>query len=428
MPVRFKRSLRFRGALAFAVFGCMLSLLLSGWLYLATHDAGLRLMEQTLRAELEDYLARRERNPYSLPPATVTVLGYVSPPSAGAPRPPAALRDVPPGLGSVRLNGVSYRVLVQDAGGSRYYLLYNETHQLARERHFKWLLGSGVLAITLLASAGGLWLAGRIIAPVSVLAKRVQALEPEAMHAPLGEDFPPDELGALARAFDRYLARLGAFIERERAFTTDVSHELRTPLSIIQGAAEIQEEDASLTARQRGRALRVQRAAQDMAEITTALLVLAREQRVRSAAPIAVANVLHEAIAKHRHLLEGKSTKVKLEAGADPHLPVDRALLLIVIGNLIRNAFQHTDQGEVNIQLRAEQLRIADTGRGIAEAELAHIFRPHYKGSKSRGEGIGLSLTKRICDRYGWAIAMESRPGHGTGVRLNFAMKPDVGT
>lgn len=424
MPIRFKRSLRFRGGLAFALFGGLLSLLLSGWLYLATHDAGLRLMDETLKAELEDYLTRRQRNPNSLPQATVTVLGYVSPAPPGAPPPPVELRPLPPGLTSLTLQGVPYRLLVQDAGESRYYLLYNETHQLARETHFVWLLGSGVLVITLLASAGGLWLAGRVITPVSELAERVKALEPEAMHSPLGADFPRDELGALARAFDRYLTRLGAFIERERAFTADVSHELRTPLSIIQGAAEIQEEDASLTPRQRARALRVQRAAQDMAEITTALLVLAREQRFGSAPPTAVARLVQDAVERHRHLLDGKSTEVKLEIESDPHLAADRALLLIVVGNLIRNAFQHTDQGEVTIHLTADQLRITDTGRGIAEAELARIFQRHYKGSDSGGEGIGLSLTKRICDRYGWDIAVESRHGCGTEVRLEFRLEP----
>jgi signal transduction histidine kinase len=428
MPIRFKRSLRFRGGLAFALFGGLLSLLLSGWLYLATHNAGLRLMDETLKAELEDYLTRRQRNPYSLPQATVTVTGYVSPSPAGAPPPPGELRKLPPGLTSLTLQGVPYRLLVQDVGESRYYLLYNETHQLARESRFKWLLGSGVLVITLLASAGGLWLAGRVITPVTVLASRVKALEPEAMHSPLGADFPRDELGALARAFDRYLARLGAFIERERAFTADVSHELRTPLSIIQGAAEIQEEDAALTPRQRARALRVQRAAQDMAEITTALLVLAREQRVGSAPPTSVARLVQDVVERHRHLLDGKATEVRLAIDADPQPAADRALLLIVVGNLIRNAFQHTDEGEVSIRLTANQLRIVDTGRGITEAELARIFQRHYKGGDSRGEGIGLSLTKRICDRYGWDIAVESRPGRGTEVRLDFGMQPDTAT
>jgi signal transduction histidine kinase len=426
MPIRFKRSLRFRGGLAFALFGCLLSLLLSGWLYLASHDASLRLMDETLKAELEDYFNRLQRNPNSLPAATVTVVGFVSPSLQGAPPPPEELRKAEPGLSNMSLNGLPYRLLVQDVGGSRYYLLYNKTHQLARELRFRWLLGSGVFVITLLASAGGLWLADRVISPVSVLAGRVKLLEPEATHSPLGQDFPPDELGELARAFDRYLSRLGAFIERERAFTDDVSHELRTPLSIIQGAAEIQEEDASLSARHRARALRVQRAAQEMAEITTALLVLAREQRVGSAPPASVSRVVQEAVERHRHLLEGKSIEVILEIDADLRLPVDRALLLIVISNLIRNAFQHTDQGEISIRLTAGELRIVDTGHGIAETELAHIFQRHYKGSDSRGEGIGLSLTKRICDRYGWDIAVISRRGRGTEVTLDFGTGFDI--
>ena len=426
MPIRFKRSLRFRGGLAFALFGCLLSLLLSGWLYLASHEASLRLMDETLKAELEDYFNRLQRNPNSLPAATVTVVGYVSPSLQGSPPPPEELRRAEPGLSSMSLNGLPYRLLVQDVGGSRYYLLYNKTHQLAREMRFRWLLGSGVFVITLLASAGGLWLADRVISPVRVLAGRVKMLEPEAAHSPLGQDFPPDELGELARAFDRYLSRLGAFIERERAFTDDVSHELRTPLSIIQGAAEIQEEDASLSTRHRARALRVQRAAQEMAEIITALLVLAREQRIGSAPPASVSRVVQEAVERHRHLLEGKFIEVILETDANFRLPVDRTLLLIVISNLIRNAFQHTDQGEISIRLTAGELRIADTGHGIAETELAHIFQRHYKGSDSRGEGIGLSLTKRICDRYGWDIAVISRRGRGTEVTLDFGTGPDL--
>ncbi len=418
--MRFNLSLRARVALYFALFGAGLSLLLSIWLYLASHDQGIRLMDETLRAEMEDYLARRHRNPRSLPPATVSVLGYLAPASPGAPTPPESLRGAAPGLQSVRLAGVPYRLLVQDAGGTRYYMLYNETHPSARETRFLWLLAVSVIMMTVLASAGGLWLAGRVVAPVSALARRVQALEPEAVHPPLAADFPRDELGALAGAFDRYLSRLRAFIERERAFTADVSHELRTPLSIVQGVAEIQAEDQQLSARQRARALRLQRAAQDMAEITTALLVLAREQAVGSSASCAVAEVVRDALDKHQHLLEGKATQVILEVQAEPRIAADRALLFIVVGNIIRNACQHTDEGEVRIRLEADQLHIGDTGRGIAGEQLARIFQRHFKGEESRGEGIGLSLTKRICDRYGWDIDVESCSGCGTAVRLRF--------
>lgn len=418
--MRFNLGLRFRVALYFALFGAGLSLLLGTWLHFASHDQGIRLIDETLQAEMEDYLARRQRNPRSLPPATVSVLGYVSNPSPDMPALPEALRSARPGLQSVRLRAVPYRLLVQDVDGARYYMLYNENHQLAREKRFVWLLGVSVIMMTLLATGGGLWLAGRVISPVSALANEVQALEPETMHAPLASEFPHDELGALAAAFDRYLSRLRAFMERERSFTADVSHELRTPLAIIQGAAEIQAEDPSLSDRQRGRALRLQRAAQDMAEITTALLVLAREQRVGTTSTCDVAEVVQDALDKHRHLLDGKSTEVVLEEKARPSVTADRALLFIVVANIVRNAFQHTEKGEVRIRLDADRLRIGDTGRGIAEEKLVRIFQRHYKGEESHGEGIGLSLTKRICDRYGWDITVESCSGCGTVVCLRF--------
>jgi signal transduction histidine kinase len=235
-------------------------------------------------------------------------------------------------------------------------------------------------------------------------------------------DFPAGELGALATAFDRYLGRLRAFIERERAFTADVSHELRTPLAVIQGAAEIEAENPDLSPRQRQRALRIQRAAQEMAEIITALLALAREEGGPVAQDLCpLAEVVRNGAERYRHLIAQRPVELVVEVAAEPRVPADRALVRIVVANLIRNALEHTDQGQVLIRLEEGRLLVRDTGRGIAAAQLSRLFQRHYKGSASQGEGIGLSLTKRICDRYGWEIEVESEEGRGTEVRLLFA-------
>ncbi len=426
MRMPFHPSLRLRVALAFAGLGAGLSLLLSLWLHFASHEAGLRLMDETLKAELEDYRARRQRNPQSLPPATLTLLGFVLPSPAGAAAPPASVLALAPGHHDVLIAGTPYRLLVQEAEGARYFLLYNETRQAAREADFRWLLASGVLMMTLVASAAGFWLAGRVIAPVTALAARVRELEPEAAPTPLSQDFPAGEVRALAAAFDRYLGRLRAFIERERAFTADVSHELRTPLAVIQGAAEIEADNPDLPPRQRQRALRIQRAAQEMAEIITALLALAREERGPAARDLCpLAEVVRNGAERHRHLIAQRPVDLVVEVAAEPQLPAERALARIVVGNLIRNALQHTDQGQVLIRLEPGRLLVRDTGRGIAADQLSRLFQRHYKGGASQGEGIGLSLTKRICDRYGWEIEVESEEGRGTEVRLLF--KPPSG-
>jgi len=109
-----------------------------------------------------------------------------------------------------------------------------------------------------------------------------------------------------------------------------------------------------------------------------------------------------------------------VEVTAEPRVPAERVLVRIVVANLIRNALEHTDQGQVLIRLDEDRLLVRDTGRGIAADQFSRLFQRHYKGSASQGEGIGLSLTKRICDRYGWEIEVESEEGRGTEVRLLF--------
>jgi signal transduction histidine kinase len=74
-----------------------------------------------------------------------------------------------------------------------------------------------------------------------------------------------------------------------------------------------------------------------------------------------------------------------------------------------------------------EGVMINDTGRGIPDDEIDKVFRKHYRGAESAGAGIGLSLVKRICERQGWQIHMESAVGHGTSARLFFSLyEPDV--
>ncbi|MBF0426984.1 MAG: HAMP domain-containing histidine kinase [Magnetococcales bacterium] len=421
-------SLRVRVALAFAWFGALVNLSLAIGIFFSAHDVGRRLMDETLVAELDDYAARRGRNPSSLPPATVSLRGFVHDaerPETGIPEP---IRALPVGstgqtFHDTEYQGNAYRVLVSRRGESVYYMLFNKERQTAREERFIGHLSFAVLLMTLLAAAGGWWLAGGVTAPVIDLARKVASSDPDDPLPALNPQRRGDEVFRLAQAFERYIGRLRSFGDRERAFTSDASHEFRTPLAVIRGAVELLQDDPGLSPRQKQRLDRIDRAAREMTDISTALLHLAREENARSSeqSMCPMDEVVRSCLENYAHLIGNRPVRVRADYRAAPLLPVERALASVVVGNLIRNAMTHIVEGEIEVVLAGEYLEVADTGPGISREAQPHLFKRYYHGSASPGHGIGLSLVKRICDLYRWGITIDSIPGQGTRVHLAFS-------
>jgi signal transduction histidine kinase len=418
--IGWRHSLRIRLAALFALFGMLVSVLLSAALFVAAQHTSDRLMDETLRSELDDYLSRRARNPASPPPVTLNIRGYVIEPgsvNADVPRP---VVDLPPGKHQLSIDGVPYRVGAIEERGVRYVMMFDESRQRQREERFFLFLVLGTLAMALVSAGLGWWLAGRVVAPMAELARLISA---HREHPGTTVEFSDDEFGKLASGvFGEYVSRMHAFISREQAFTTDVSHELRTPLSIVRGVVELMEDDEGLAGMQRDRVERIRRAVNGMSDVTSALLMMAREGSPREpvGVPCDVCDVVREVVEGHRHLV-APTMVVKFECREHPRLLAEATLLKIVVGNLVLNAFTHADAGTVTILVDREGMTVSDTGRGILGDELGKVFRKHFKGADSSGAGIGLSLVKRICDRYGWEIAIESAVGQGTAVRLVYS-------
>jgi signal transduction histidine kinase len=377
-------------------------------------------MDQTLKAELEDYMARRARNPNSLPPNTVGLRGYLVSGDTTADSVPDALRGLAPGQHEIHMDGVPYRVAVAEREQERYLILFSEEHQKLREQRFLLYLITGAGIMTMLSTIGGLWLAGRVIAPVTELAQTVSTAPPENPPRLAVANEPDDEIAELAGAFDQYVARLAAFIERERAFAADASHELRTPLAVIRGAAELLTEDPRLSADQATRVARIERAAIDMSDLLTALLLLAREDSTPTEESCNAVQIVRDCIGRYQPLAAARGTTVEFDAPLPVELPVPAAMFAIVVANLVHNALVHTPQGNIAVRLDADRLIVADTGIGIRAEEKTQVFERFHRGPESSGAGIGLSLVKRVCDRYGWRVALDSRPGGGTTATLDF--------
>ncbi|CAK0746271.1 Histidine kinase [Gammaproteobacteria bacterium] len=417
----FRVPLRLRVAAGFSLLGVVVSLALGGWLHLASHNLEKRLIDDALNAELEDYQARLSRNPNSLPPDTATIRGYIRRPNVADDPIPEMLNDLAEGIYTLELDGVSYRVVMQKRAGMTLVMLHNRTLVVQHWERFSWILILGITLVALLSAAGGWWLAGRVIAPVQELAKRVRECDSSnlgVIHPDSGQ-LPNDEVGELAQTIEGYVQRLRAFVERERAFVSNASHELRTPLAVIQGAVEVLQGDSRLDERTRARIDRIARATYGMTNLTTALLMLAREGRTNPPPACEVHTVLAEVVELHRPLLSHKPVVLECVVTAYPTLAVERSLLIIALGNLVRNACVYTERGSVTVTLDETQLRVDDTGPGIPHGNLSSLFE-QTRRHQVHGEGIGLPLVKRIAAHQGWRVAVESQVGKGSCFHLQF--------
>ncbi len=425
--MQLRHRLRSRIIFSFLVFGTLVSVLfavavlfLQSWL----EDA---LIARTLEEELDQYLAELRRNPAVVEPFYSRIQGYVTRPG----RPdivPEAFRELPSGVHDVTSDNKAYKAAVRKDDDFWAFLTYDVSENRELSRRLVWALAGAVLLFSMLSLALGMWSAGRVMAPVSNLARRLQALEGTERQLDLASHFPDDEVGQLAGVVDEYSHKLNELVERDKAFNADVSHELRTPLAVISGAAELLLAQPDLPAKQRERLLRIARAARQCTDITTALLHLVRAERgsAGESSNQDVGQIVEQLVKNYRPLIEGSAVELKVRGRAKLNVIAPEAVIAVVMGNLLGNAIRYTQEGEVEVEVRSGSVRIGDTGPGIDPDELPHIFNRHFRGrgSGGKGSGLGLSIVKRLCDLYGWRIHFANRDDQ-SGLVVSIAFFPD---
>ena len=426
--MHYKQSLRHRINLSFLLFGALLSLTITVGVYFAVEDIEVELVEESLQSELDYFLNQQDRPPPGHHQISSKIeLYYVDDQQKNIV--PEKIRGLTNGHHDLKLEQELFHVLVaSDSQHGTVYMVRNATNFEQREVAIHTALIASVVAAILIALWLGRWLSGKIISPVSTLARQVAELKP-GDHIPLQErnSFADDEVGQLATTFDLYLDQLAQFVEREQEFTSNASHELRTPLAVINSAAELLLENPQLSERVHSQIERIARAGNRMTQMVEVLLLLAREPSPGESDDEKERCNLKEACMEvseqHRFLTHGKKLTLRCDIIHDFEIEAPRAVVAIVLGNLVRNALTYTHEGEVVLTVDNGQVEVKDGGAGMPPEQLDQIFQRHYRGIQSGGSGIGLAIVKRICERQRWEIGIESEVGVGTTVRLGFSEK-----
>lgn len=306
----------------------------------------------------------------------------------------------------------------------------------------------GVLAgflYLLLATAAMVALYQGFTLPIRRLARRLYQSDESGLTAQgTGSATVSGEVEQLEAAFDDMSLRLReqiARIERiesaRRELVANVSHDLRTPLAALRGYLDtLILKNGALSAARRneylGIALRHSERLSKLVEELFELSKLESHETEPRREPFSIAELVQDNV--QRYQIHASQRGVGLTANLREELPLvigDLGLIERVLENLLENALRFTPEGgSVTVELdydpaadRVVVVRMADTGCGIAESEIEHIFERYYKAKRSarpdhgpsgRGSGLGLAITKRILDLHGSAIKVESVPGAGS--------------
>ncbi|QDH70796.1 sensor histidine kinase [Marilutibacter alkalisoli] len=269
----------------------------------------------------------------------------------------------------------------------------------------------------------------RLVTPVSWLADMVSRWDPRApdTDAISTSALPTDaggEVRSLARALRGLAGRVEEFVARERDFTRDASHELRTPLTVVRVATDLMLADPATNPQSRRSLARIQRAGRDMEAVIEAFLILAREAEIEpQSEEFPVIDVVNHEVERILPLLNGRPVEVEVIDDGAPRLYAPPNVLNVMLGNLLSNAARFTESGRIEVRISPDRLDVRDTGIGMSEEALARVFDPFYRVDPDRdeGRGMGLSIVRRLGDRFGWPVALVSEPGEGTVATIHFS-------
>lgn len=301
-----------------------------------------------------------------------------------------------------------------------------DKYGLDKQRNLALTLGFSALLLVCISAITGWLFARRMLLPIQQMIKKIDRIRASQLNLRLDEGNKADELEQLSIRFNQMLDRLEHAFQTQRSFVSHASHELRTPLTAITGQIQVSlladDDPADLK-------LMIQSVLDDVQQLnklTNNLLDLTSIDADDTKFKHTLVNIL-EVIWQIRSDLLKKNPNaqvlVTLENDSEflPDIQANEGLLYTAFINLIENGIKFSPDNTINIKIKVESQALTlifnNESLPIPEKELQHIFEPFKRGSnarKTKGHGVGLSLTKRIILLHKGQITVFSSEKDGT--------------
>ena len=298
----------------------------------------------------------------------------------------------------------------------------------------------GALVGAVIALLLGIFLSRSLTRPIRELTQATHAVS----EGDLSQQVPvrsKDELGELARAFNKMSSELSRSINTRKQMTADIAHELRTPLSLILGHAEAVHDGVLPPSPENFEIIREEAARLEhlVNDLRTLSLADAGELSIQFQT-IEPVRLLNEVAALYQYQTQKKNISFELDAASNlPNIEVDPGRMTQVLTNILDNAMRHTPEGGRIILAAKEvddmvELSVQDSGPGLSVEDLDRIFDRFYRTDTARqredgGSGLGLAIAKSIVQAHGGQLSAESdivphrEPGSGLRVIIRLPKK-----
>lgn len=287
-------------------------------------------------------------------------------------------------------------------------------------------IATTALLSALLAIAVGLVVSRRITRPLAELADASREVASGRLDRRL-KVASKDELGQVASSFNTMAEKLQRNEEARRHMVADIAHDLRTPLTVIQGTVDGMLDGVIDTDRDSLESIKeeVGILGKLVADLRTLSLAEAGQLRLERSR-VDLLELARRSVRKIEPAAGERGISCRVEdEGPGPMVEADSDRMGQVLGNLLDNALRHTrEDGTITVSVSAAEpgwarLSVADTGAGISEEDLPHIFDRFFRADQSRtrksgGSGLGLAIVKQLVEAHGGRVWAESRLGEGT--------------
>ncbi|MBN1698156.1 MAG: HAMP domain-containing histidine kinase [Spirochaetales bacterium] len=274
--------------------------------------------------------------------------------------------------------------------------------------------------------AGGYFIASRLLSPIKKLIRTVSSIKRTAdISKRIRETGSGDELDTLIKLFNGMLDRIGSLINAMHVTLDNVAHDLKTPLTRIRGIAERAAGDSGdagkkdeallMCIEQSDIVLKMLNTIMDISESEAGVMALKKSD-------VAVRYMIDQLLELYGYVAEEKGIDISTDVEQHLTISADPDRLRQAVGNLIDNAVKYTGPGgHVAVYAFEENgsvvIRITDTGAGIPQDELEHIWKRLYRIDRSgtdTGLGLGLSIVKAVVTAHGGTVDVASTPGRGS--------------